>query len=591
MNPRHWEAVGRLFDGALAVATGERQAWIEQASGGDAELRREVSSLLASHDAAPGGFVQEKIKKVLASFHETSLHPQQATVGAYRLVRELGRGGMGTVFLAERNDNEYRAQVAIKLVRPGMDTEFILTRFRRERQTLARMQHPNIARLLDGGTTAKGVPYIVMEYIDGPALTRYAKKRGLGIPERLRLFAGICSAVAYAHRNFVVHRDIKPGNILIGSDGIPKLLDFGICKLLRDDVSSLNDTTGVLLTPAYASPEQMSGGPVTPLSDIYSLGVVLYELLAAVLPRRDEARASPARAQAFGPGPVLQPSMVVQDRALARQLSGDLDNIVMRALESEPERRYQWAEQISDDLNRYLAREPVQARPQTRRYVASKFMRRNRVKLGALLAVLLALIAGLTVSVHEARVASARLQQLQTLATQASHPPAGDASLEVYRSMVKQQEGDALLVTGEFAAARQAYLESARGAESCMKLVQAACLLIYIQSSRGLAQSAVSLGRRQEAVEFAERALHAGDDVPADKSSGLVLPRAYAAMGATYAALWRSPLHAPGDHQQAQLWLAKSLTAWHEAQSESGFSAEDQREMNGVQDALLGIDR
>src|SRR5215470_11517264 len=185
---------------------------------------------------------------------------------------------MGTVFLAERNDDEYHAQVAIKLVRPGMYTEFILARFRRERQTLARLQHPNIARLFDGGTTSKGVPYIVMEYIDGPSLTRYSKERNLGLPQRLRLFMGICAAVDHAHRNFVVHRDVKPGNILVGSDGVPKLLDFGVCKLLRDDTSR-SDIRGPL-TPAYASPEQLSGGPITTLSDIYSLGVVLYQLLA-----------------------------------------------------------------------------------------------------------------------------------------------------------------------------------------------------------------------------------------------------------------------------------------------------------------------
>jgi eukaryotic-like serine/threonine-protein kinase len=226
MNPERWKAVGEIFEGALAVAASERQVWIEQASRGDSELKQEVSSLLASHDAVPGGFVQERIKNVLASFNEVGRDPEHTTIGPYRLVRELGRGGMGTVFLAERNDEEYRAQVAIKLVRPGMDTEFILTRFRRERQTLARLQHPNIARLLDGGTTAKGVPYIVMEYIDGPSLTRYAKQRKLGIPERLSLFTGICAAVDCAHRNFVVHRDVKPGNILVGSDGIPKLLDF-----------------------------------------------------------------------------------------------------------------------------------------------------------------------------------------------------------------------------------------------------------------------------------------------------------------------------------------------------------------------------
>lgn len=413
MNPQRWQAVGELFDGALAVAAEERQSWLERASDGDDELQREVLSLLASYDATPGGFVQHRIKSALASFCATDpAVAQPVRVGPYRLVRELGRGGMGTVFLAERDDDQYHSQVAIKLVRTGMDTDFIFARFRRERQTLARLQHPNIARLLDGGTTENGLPYIVMEYIDGPAFTHYAKHCQLEIPDRLRLFASICSAVDYAHRNFVIHRDVKPGNILVGSDGIPKLLDFGICKLLQADVLSSADTTPGLLTPAYASPEQTSGTAVTPLSYIYSLGVVLYELLTNVLPRRFEGHTTQAIGHMSRERPIPLPSAAVADNVVARQLSGDLDNIVMRALEAEPERRYQSAAQLSDDLHRYLSNEPIHARPITRRYRALKFLRRNRVKVIAASAVVLAMTAGLAISLHEARVARARLQDV-----------------------------------------------------------------------------------------------------------------------------------------------------------------------------------
>ena len=216
MTPERWLAVGELFELALTAPVNERTILIDRLAQTDDEVRREVRSLLASHQAVPGGFVQKRIDAALESFQQTSTGVSAPTrVGPYRLMRELGRGGMGTVFLAERDDDEYRAKVAIKLVRPGMDTEFILARFRRERQTLARLQHPNISRLLDGGTTDDGLPYIVMEYIDGPWITRYAAQHALAVETRLRLFLAVCSAVDYAHRNFIVHRDLKPGNILV----------------------------------------------------------------------------------------------------------------------------------------------------------------------------------------------------------------------------------------------------------------------------------------------------------------------------------------------------------------------------------------
>src|SRR5581483_8984519 len=204
MNPARWRAVGELFDKAVALPPGERTVRVERESCGDEELRREVMSLIANHKAA-GGFIQDKIRNAVLSFHELKPGENQSThIGPYRLIRELGRGGMGTVFLAERDDEQYRATVAIKVVRPGMDTDFVLARFRRERQTLARLQHPNIARLLDGGATASGLPYIVMEYIDGPPITNYAEDHKLDVTARVCLFLQVCSAVDYAHRNFVV---------------------------------------------------------------------------------------------------------------------------------------------------------------------------------------------------------------------------------------------------------------------------------------------------------------------------------------------------------------------------------------------------
>jgi eukaryotic-like serine/threonine-protein kinase len=419
MNPGRWEAVGELFEQALSLPVGERTACIDRASNGDDELRQEVISLLASHKAAPGGFVQQKIKNAVVSFHEMQLAlTQTARVGPYRLTRELGHGGMGTVFLAERDDDQYKASVAIKLVRPGMDTEFILARFRRERQTLARLQHPNIARLLDGGTTTDGLPYIVMEYVDGQAITHHAQQQKLDITARVVLFLSVCSAVDYAHRNFVIHRDLKPGNVLVDSQGVPKLLDFGICKLLRADTLSVvsgDETTPGMMTPNYASPEQIRGEAVTLLSDVYSLGVVLYELLTEKCPQRFTSLTAEGISRDTQKEIPLA-STRVQDKAVVRQLSGDLDNILMRALETQPQRRYESAALLADDLRRYLLHEPVLARPQTWRYRARKFVQRNRSKVAAAAALLAVLAGALAVSLREAYVANARLAQVRSLA-------------------------------------------------------------------------------------------------------------------------------------------------------------------------------
>ena len=322
---------------------------------------------------------------------------------------------MGTVFLAERDDDEYYAQVAVKLVRPGMDIEFILARFRRERQTLARLQHPNISRLLDGGTTENGLPYFVMEYIDGPWLTAFAADRRMPVDDRLRMFLDVCSAVDYAHRNFIIHRDLKPGNILVDPDGVPKLVDFGICKLLRAGAISATDSAVAPMTPDYASPEQMRGDAVTPLSDIYSLGAVLYELLTGTCPRR-YARLTRVAIEQMSRAGIALPSTVAGDQAVAHQLKGDLDNILMRALETEPKRRYEGAAQlaedslVSDTMNRCRrGRRPcATGRSSSSGAIAAMSWRRPPFSS--------ALSAGLAVSVHETRIASSRQQQVRMMA-------------------------------------------------------------------------------------------------------------------------------------------------------------------------------
>ncbi len=253
MTPERWCRVGELFHEAFEIAPEGRAEWLEKVCEADGELRRELLSLLESDRSAGEGFVRGRLKSAFASFREAN---STKRAGPYRLIRELGRGGMGTVFLGERDDDQYQTQVAVKLVRPGMDPDFILRRFRRERQTLAQLNHPHIARLLDGGTTEDGLPYIVMEHIDGVRITDYCFKHNIELRQRLRLFIDVCSAVECAHQHLVIHRDLKPGNILVDQTGSPKLLDFGICKMLHADTRTVSETDSTMgmMTPEYASP-------------------------------------------------------------------------------------------------------------------------------------------------------------------------------------------------------------------------------------------------------------------------------------------------------------------------------------------------
>lgn len=417
MTPERWRKVGELFHDALDVTSDARTAWAREASADDSELREELLSLLENDRAAADGVLGSKVKEAYASMFDASAAEEQRRVGPYKLLRELGRGGMGTVYLAKRDDQQYEQEVAIKLVLPGMDTEIILDRFRRERQILAQFQHPNIARLLDGGTTMDGRPYIVMEYIEGARITEYCKEHGLGIQERLRLFLDVCSAVDYAHRHFVVHRDLKPGNILVSCSGTVKLLDFGICKLLYREPSSTETAANTLLmlTPDYASPEQVRGDPVTIASDIYSLGAVLYELLTGCKPHRIENLSPQGIERSICEHDVTRPS-IVPNAQLARRLRGDLDNILMQALQRDPERRYSSVERLADDIERYLSHQPVKARPDSLAYRTGKFVRRRRNLLIVAGVAAACLIAGTVVSLREANAANANLVEARRLA-------------------------------------------------------------------------------------------------------------------------------------------------------------------------------
>jgi serine/threonine protein kinase len=312
MNPERWKQVRELFDQVIALPQGDRGPLLDSACNGDSELRQEVESLLRSHQEAGSVFLEKPAAGLNSALADAADHGSRAgrRVGVYRLLEQIGEGGMGEVYRAERADGLYDKQVAIKFVRVGFDTKAVLERFRHERQVLASLDHPNIARLLDGGTTEEGVPYLVMELIEGIPFDQYCASQKLNVTERLKLFLQVCSAVQYAHQHLVIHRDIKPGNILVTKEGVPKLLDFGIAKIL--DPATISQATAVNpMTPEYASPEQVRGDPITTSTDVYSLGVVLYQLLTGRSPYPKETHVPHEYARAVCEYEPERPSVAV----------------------------------------------------------------------------------------------------------------------------------------------------------------------------------------------------------------------------------------------------------------------------------------
>jgi tetratricopeptide (TPR) repeat protein/tRNA A-37 threonylcarbamoyl transferase component Bud32 len=397
-----------LFHATVPLAGPEREAFLARSCADDPGLRAEVERLLAAHDRA-GDFISSPAAAAAGHGAGTDANWVGRLVGPYRVVRELGRGGMGAVYLAERADGQYEQRVALKVIKRGMDTDQVLARFRAERQILASLDHANIARLLDGGSTDQGVPFFAMEYIEGEPIDAWAARRSLSVDDRLRLFLQVCSAVSYAHQHLVVHRDIKPLNILVTPEGVPKLLDFGIAKVLHEGADEATSTvTGMrLLTPEYASPEQVEGRHATTVSDVYALGVVLYELLTGRSPYRLRSRAPLDVVEAVRTTDPERPSAVGGTEKLRRRLRGDLDIILLTALRKEPARRYQSVEQFAGDVRRHLDGLPVRARPDTFGYRAGKFVRRNRVPVAAGVLLALALLGGTAATAYQAQQARA----------------------------------------------------------------------------------------------------------------------------------------------------------------------------------------
>lgn len=391
--PEQWDRVKEILASALEQSVDQRSSFVRQACGHDDALRAEVESLLSSSAAADSVFEYPPASDVFSASPNSMLGRH---IDAYRILRETGHGGMAVVYLAERADEEFRKRVAIKMVKAGANSEEILARFRNERQTLAALDHPNIVKLLDGGSTEEGLPYLVMEYVEGVPIDEYCDTHRLSITDRLRLFQTVCSVVQYAHQNLVIHRDLKPSNILITTEGVPRLLDFGIAKLLNPEcflAPLVTRSDWRPMTPEYASPEQVRGEPVTIATDIYSLGVLLYELLTGHLPH-ELAHGSWAEIERLvcEQEPPRPSTKVRTDREnsaaianmrraepkqLVTLLHGDLDWITMKALEKDRTRRYATASEVAADVGRYLGHKPVIAGPASAIYRTRKYVQRH----------------------------------------------------------------------------------------------------------------------------------------------------------------------------------------------------------------------
>ena len=419
--PDDWPQVKELFKAAVDLPPRERIALLNRA---DTKIRREVESLLES-DAQSDNLFESPIAALPFDLWRDREDEESigCRLGAYEIVREIGRGGLGVVYLAERADEQFQKQVAIKLIKRGLDTDEIQRRFRNERQILATLDHPNIARLLDAGTTESGLSYFVMEYIEGQSITSHCIENKLPVRERLKVFRTVCAAVGYAHQRLVIHRDLKPSNILVTHDGTLKLLDFGIAKLLGPGDSAGTIPELRVMTPDYASPEQVRGETMTTASDVYSLGVILYELLTGAKPYEIGNRTSAEIERAIVQQEATRPSTTVAKRngnskvqiRNSKLLKGDLDNIVLKAIRKEQARRYPSVGQFSEDIRRHLEGLPVRAGKDTFRYRAGKFVARNRLGVVATLLILVSLVGGLIATAWQARATRVEKARTQSI--------------------------------------------------------------------------------------------------------------------------------------------------------------------------------
>lgn len=396
-----WRRAEDLFHQALELPTETRAEWVKRSSADDEELCRLVLDMLVTDAEDTAQWIGAAIRGAASDLEAKHVVAESLQrLGPYKIVREIGAGGMSRVYLASRADDQYEKQVAVKLIDPEQAVSH--ERFFRERQILANLDHPYIARLMDGGTTVDGRPYLILDYVEGQPITEYCTTHKLSIADRCRLFLKVCEAVAYAHQNFVIHRDLKPANILVTEGGMPKLLDFGVAKLMDSADLSSNQTTRtsqMMMTPEYASPEQLQGTVVTTASDVYSLGTILYEMLCGERAHQFASNSAHEFVRVICDTQIPAPSRFVQD------IPSDLDNIVQRALEKNPRRRYASVEQFAEDVDRYLNHMPVQARGGSFGYYFARFLQRNWIPVAAVVIATVSLTAGTIVSRRQAEAA------------------------------------------------------------------------------------------------------------------------------------------------------------------------------------------
>lgn len=437
MHAENWKTIKDILLAALKLAPSERREFLQRADI-SAETRAEVESLLSVEMEA-----EDFMSLPVGEFSRDFLDPQEPVadllinqqIGIYEIVSELGVGGMGAVYLAARADGKFEQRVAVKMLKREFNTEKIRRTFKREKEILATLAHPNIATLLDAGTTDDGIPYLVMEYVKGEPIDEFCRSRALSLNTRLKLFNKVCDAVAFAHRNLIVHRDLKPSNILITEDGEPKLLDFGISKLLDANTEDASHVTQMgALTPQYASPEQLMGEPVTTATDIYSLGVILFHLLTESYPHHIFNKTNGTLLREITETAPALPSESALTYISPSLLRGDLDNIVLKSLCKEPARRYPTIEQFTADIWRYIDGLPVLARPATFSYRASKFYGRNKVPVLAAALILISLFVGIAVAVSQAGAARAQARRAAEAQRQ--------AELETARAKAEKQKAE-----------------------------------------------------------------------------------------------------------------------------------------------------
>jgi eukaryotic-like serine/threonine-protein kinase len=530
MRNNHWSLVEALFEGALERPLAERRQYLADACANDPELLAEVESLL-ENDRDAENVLRSMVADDLTEMTRSSISADLGSqVGPYLLVRELDSGGMGVVYLAVRSDDHYFQIVAIKMIRKGLESPELVQRFRVERQVLATLNHPNIGAILDGGETKDGRPFIVMEYVEGQPITQASEAQGLSIRERIDVFRSLCCAVHYAHQKLIIHRDIKPSNVLVTPEGVVKLIDFGTSKPLEPQLFLKDETpTGGglgMMTPDYASPEQLQGKPLSTATDVYSLGVLLFELLTGSRPYKLRSLAPSAQQRVLTPPEVRKPSSAPDlSKRRRKEIAGDLDKIVMTATDHDPAQRYQSVQHLEEDLLRYLQGKPIAARNASFIYRVRKLVQRHKAMMATVSATILLLSASLLIYWNQSRKADRRVGQIRTLAGAAIT----DLTDNLQHSSASTRTQEALFRSA------LAYLDELRRStgNDPRLLVELSKAYLSVGDLEG-SPSAANLGKSETAVASYEKARQAAGEararMPGDDST-VALIQSYQRLG------------------------------------------------------------